>query len=160
VSDPTTTRTRVPAVDGWFTLDDEPHLLGTRCRESGTYYFPPETTMSRAPGFADSTLEPVELSRTGTIWSFTNAGYQPPEPYIPTSDPYEPFAIAAVALAEEQMVVLGQVVSDVSVEDLHIGMEVELVLDVLYSDDEHDYLVWKWKPTGAGATSAAAKGAA
>jgi hypothetical protein len=39
-------------------------------------------------------------------------------------------------------------------------MEVELVLDVLYSDDEHDYLVWKWKPTGAGATGTAAKGAA
>ena len=36
----------VPAVEGWFTLDDEPRLLGTRCRESGTYYFPPETTMS------------------------------------------------------------------------------------------------------------------
>ena len=39
--------------------------------------------MSRAPGNADSELVPVELSRTGTVWSFTNAGYQPPEPYVP-----------------------------------------------------------------------------
>ncbi len=89
------THTRVAAIEGWFTLDDEPHLLGTRCTQSGTYYFPPETTMSRAPGFADSELVPVELSRTGKIWSFTNAGYQPPEPYVPVTDPYEPFAIAA-----------------------------------------------------------------
>jgi len=136
-------------MEGWFTLDDEPRLLGTRCTQSGTYYFPPETTMSRAPGFAESTLEPVELSRTGTIWSFTNAGYQPPEPYIPVSDPYQPFAIAAVELAEEQLVVLGQVVEGVGVEDLHIGMEMELVLDTLYSDDDHDYVVWKWKPLAA-----------
>ena len=146
------TRTRVPAVEGWFTLDDEPHLLGTRCTQSGTYYFPPETTMSRAPGFADSELVPVELSRTGKIWSFTNAGYQPPEPYVPVTDPYEPFAIAAVELEAEQLVVLGQVVPGVSVEDLRIGMEMELVLDVLYSDDEHDYVVWKWKPTATAAT--------
>ena len=138
----------MPAIEGWFTLDDQPRLLGTRCRESGTYYFPPETTMSRAPGFADSPLDPVELSRTGTVWSFTNAGYQPPEPYIPVSDPYEPFAIAAVHLADEQLVVLGQVVAGVGVDDLSIGMEMELVLETLYSDDEHDYVVWKWKPVG------------
>ena len=25
-------------------------------------------------------------------------------------------------------------------------MEVELVLDVLYEDDDHEYLVWKWQP--------------
>lgn len=144
-------RTRVPAVEGWFTLDDEPRLLGTRCTDSGTYYFPPETTMSRAPGYADSTLEQVELSRRGTIWSFTNAGYQPPEPYIPTSEPYEPFAIAAVELAAEQIVVLGQVVSGVGVEDLRIGMEMELVLETLYSDEENDYVVWKWKPVAGAA---------
>ena len=147
------TRTRVPAVEGWFTLDDPPHLLGTRCTNSGTYYFPPETTMSRAPGFADSTLEPVELSRIGRIWSFTNAGYQPPEPYIPTTDPHEPFAIAAVELLEEQIVVLGQVASGFGVDELHVGMEMELVLETLYSDDESDYVVWKWKPVcdGSGA---------
>lgn len=141
-------RTRVPAVEGWFTLDDEPRLIGTRCVESGTYFFPPETTMSRAPGYASSELVPVELSRTGTLWSFTNAGYQPPEPYIPVTDPYEPFWIAAVHLEAEQMVVLGQVVAGVPAEELRIGAEMELVLDTLYSDDEHDYVVWKWQPVG------------
>jgi uncharacterized OB-fold protein len=142
----TVERTRVPAIEGWFTLDDEPHLLGTRCVGSGTYFFPPETTMSRAPGFADSELEPVQLSRTGKIWSYTNAGYQPPDPYVPVTDPYEPFCLAAVELAEEQLVVMGQVVAGVTVEQLHIGMEMELVLDTLSMDDEHEYVVWKWKP--------------
>jgi uncharacterized OB-fold protein len=139
---------REPAIEGWFTLDDEPRLIGTRCTDSGTYFFPPEQTMSRAPGFADSTLEAVELSRTGTVWSFTNAGYQPPEPFIPTTDPFEPFVIAAVELAAEQIVVLGQCVDGVTVEDLHLGLEMELVLDTLYVEDDTEFVVWKWQPIG------------
>ena len=57
-----------------------------------------------------------------------------------------PFALAAVELAAEKMVVLGQVVPGVSVDDLSVGDEVELVLDTLYEDDDHEYLVWKWRP--------------
>jgi len=150
----------VPAIDGWFTLDDQPRLLGTRCSGSGTYYFPPETTMSRAPGFADSELVPVELSRTGTLWSFTNAGYRPPDPYMPVTDPYEPFCIAAVELATEQIVVLGQTPAGVTVDDLHLGLEMELVLDTLYCDDEHEYVVWKWQPVGWVAADRALSGSA
>ena len=147
-------KTAVPAMEGWFAPDaDPPHLIGTRCTRSGTYFFPPERTMSRVPGFADSPLEEVALSRTGTLWSYTNAGYQPPEPYIALTDPFEPFAIAAVELAEEQMVVLGQVVADVDVDDLEVGMEMELVADVLYEDDDHRYMVWKWKPSGTNGRS-------
>lgn len=141
-------RTRVPAIDGWFTIDDEPRLIGTKCTESGTIFFPPETTMSRAPGHATSELVPVELSRTGRIWSYTNAGYQPPDPFIPVTDPYEPFFIAAVELEAEKLVVLGQVVAGVTHEDLGVGTEMELVLDTLYTDDDNDYLMWKWQPVG------------
>ncbi|MFN8051696.1 MAG: OB-fold domain-containing protein [Acidimicrobiales bacterium] len=143
-------RSRVAAVEGWFTLDDEPRLIGTRCSESGTVFFPPETTMSRAPGHSTAELVPVELSRTGRLWSYTNAGYQPPDPYIPVADPYEPFFIAAVELADEKMVVLGQCPAGVTADDLQVGAEMELVLDTLYSDDENDYMMWKWQPVGWG----------
>jgi uncharacterized protein len=67
------------------------------------------------------------------------------------ADPYVPFALVAVELAEEQMVVMGQVVPGVGVDDLRIGDEVELVLDTLHEDDEHEYMVWKWRPS-SGAT--------
>jgi uncharacterized OB-fold protein len=50
-------------------------------------------------------------------------------------------------------VVLGQVVADVAVEDLEVGMEMELVADVLHEDDEHRYMIWKWKPTGTKGSS-------
>ena len=148
-----TAPTRVPAIEGWFSLDGEPHLIGTRCTDSGTYFFPPETTMSRAPGFADSELVPVPLSRTGTLWSYTNAGYQPPEPFVARTDPFEPFCIAAVELADEQLVVLGQCPQDVTVDDLSVGMEMELVIDTLDVVDGTELVMWKWQPTGWGTTS-------
>ena len=139
-------KTRLPAIEGWFTLDDEPHLVGTRCTACGTAFFPPADGFCRNPTCDGRDLEPVELSRTGTVWSYTDARYQPPPPYIPQTDPYEPFAIAAVELAGEQMVVMGQVAAGHGIDDLSVGTPVELVLETLHEDDEHEYLVWRWKP--------------
>jgi uncharacterized OB-fold protein len=149
-------KTRLPAVEGWFTLDDEaPVLLGSRCTSCGNFAFPKETYFCRNPHCQGKEFAETPLSRTGKVWSYTNAGYQPPEPYV-AADPYVPFAIAAVELAAEQMVVMGQVVPGVDVEDLHVGDEVEVVLGTLYEDDEHEYVVWKWRPlAGAGTTGAA-----
>jgi hypothetical protein len=144
------TKSRVPAVEGWFTLDeDAPALLGSRCTSCGTYAFPAETYFCKNPACTGSAFDQVELSRRGTVWSYTDARYQPPPPYLP-AEPYVPFAIAAVELAAEKMVVMGQVVPGVTVEDLKVGTEVELVLDTLYEDDEHEYLVWKWRPVESG----------
>jgi uncharacterized OB-fold protein len=147
--------TRVPAVEGWFTLGDDngtaPALLGSRCTGCGTYAFPAEASFCRNPDCASTEFESVELSRRGRIWSYTDARYQPPPPYV-AADPYVPFCLAAVELAAEKLVVMGQVVDGVTVDDLTVGDEVELVIDTLYSEDGTDYLVWKWKPaTGPGA---------
>ena len=67
------------------------------------------------------------------------------------ADPYVPFCLAAVELDAEKLVVMGQVTAGVSVDDLSVGDEVELVVETLYSEDGTDYLVWKWRPLGAGA---------
>jgi uncharacterized protein len=40
----------------------------------------------------------------------------------------------------------GLTIRDVNVDQLSIGMEVELTLGTLYTDEDHEYLVWKWKP--------------
>jgi uncharacterized OB-fold protein len=140
---------KLPAVEGWFTLDGaRPRLLGTRCQRCGTYFFPKETFFCRNPGCGSSDLEAVELSSRGRLWSYTNNCYAPPPPYV-ASDPFEPYAIAAVELEPERMVVLGQVEAGVGVERLEVGMPMELVLGTLYEDAKHEYLVWKWKPLAA-----------
>ncbi|MGH9208744.1 MAG: Zn-ribbon domain-containing OB-fold protein [Acidimicrobiales bacterium] len=142
-------KTRVPAIEGWFTMDEaEPRLLGSRCTTCGTYFFPREGFFCRNPECDGSEFEEAPLSRSGRIWSFTDNRYQPPAPYVP-ADPFEPYAIAAVELEEEKMVVLGQLLPGTEVGSLKAGDPVEMVLDTLYEDDDHAYLVWKWKPTGA-----------
>ncbi len=137
---------QAPAVEGWYTMDNQqPHLIGSCCKDCGTYYFPKQSNYCKNPNCDSSEFDEVELSRTGKIWSYTNNCYQPPEPYV-SADPFEPYAIAAVELEKEKMIVLGQVVKGTTVEDLKVGDEVEMVLETLFEDDQSDKVVWKWKP--------------
>jgi uncharacterized OB-fold protein len=131
-----------PAIEGWFTTGEEPALVGTRCRDCGTVFFPRETAFCRNPRCNGTDLDETELARRGRVWSYTDARYQPPPPYVPRTDPYEPFALAAVELEEEGLVVLGQVADGYGVDDLSIGTPVELVVEPL----DESSLIWRWKP--------------
>jgi uncharacterized OB-fold protein len=153
------TASRSPAIEGWFTLDGkEPRLLGSRCTACGTYFFPHTKGFCRNPDCEGTEFEQVPLSRTGRIWSYTNACYQPPEPFV-APDPFVPFAIAAVELEKEKMIVLGQVVAGVDADALSIGMPVELVLETLYRDGAEDKVIWKWRPLAGARPPTGAKNA-
>jgi uncharacterized OB-fold protein len=134
------------AVDGWFTTGAEPHLVGTRCSSCGTYFFPPEAVFCRNPRCDGTSLGTVELSRRGRVWSFAVNHYAAPPPSIST-DPFEPYAVAAVELDEERMVVLGQVATGTDLDELRVGAEAELVVEPIVPGS--DEVVWKWKPVGA-----------
>ncbi len=138
----------VPVISGWFTTGTAPALLGTRCSECGTVFFPPATGLCANPACRGRELVETELSRTGTVWSCTDARYQPPPPYV-AADPYEPFAIVAVELAAEQLVVLGQVANGYGVDDVSVGASVELVVETLHELDGVPQLVWRWKPVAS-----------
>jgi uncharacterized OB-fold protein len=141
------TKKRVPAVPGWFTLDEAaPCLLGSRCTKCGAVFFPRESAFCRNPVCAGRDFEEAPLSRSGRLWSVTDNHYAPPAPYV-SKDPFEPYAIAAVELEAEKLVVLGQVVPGVAARELEVGQEMELVLGALFEDAENEYLVWKWRPT-------------
>ena len=136
-----------PVVDGLFTTGAEgPCLIGSCCASCGTYYFPKLSTFCRNPECGSDIFDQVELSRTGKLWSFTNACYQPPAPFV-SPDPFVPYAIAAVELDREKMIVLGQIVDGVGVESLRAGMAMELVLGtILASGEGGEAATWKWKP--------------
>ena len=138
-------KTRVPAIEGWFTTGDEPALLGNRGKETGSYFFPRTLAFSRNPAAPSEALEEVELGRRGRVWSFTTNHYPPPEPYV-APDPFVPYTVVAVELADEHMVVLGQLADGADPATLKVGDEVELELGTLYEDDDHEYVVWKWRP--------------
>jgi len=139
------TETATPAIEGWFTTGPDPALVGTRCTTCETVYFPRASGFCRNPGCSGEEFAEVELSRRGTIWSYTDAQYQPPPPYVPSTDPYVPFALAAVELPEG-LVVLGQVAEGYGVADLRVGAEAEVVVETLYSDETGERTIWRWKP--------------
>lgn len=143
-------KTRVPAVPGLFTVEPEVALVGSRCSACGSYFFPREQVVCRNPRCRSTQLEACELSRAGTLWSFTSSAYRPPPPFV-APEPFEPFALAAVELAREKLVVLGQVVRGVLPEALRVGMSMQLTMELLDESDDEQRMVWKWAPASEGA---------
>src|SRR4051812_47010992 len=141
-------KTRVPAVEGWFTMDEAaPALVGGRGVDSGSYYWPTAMAVSGNPSAPGEDREPVELSRTGKLWSWTTNHYAPPEPYV-APDPFVPYTVCAVELAAEKMVVLGGLATGADAEQLAVGMEMELVLGPLFTEADTEHMVWQWAPRG------------
>ncbi|MBB3079551.1 putative OB-fold protein [Streptomyces violarus] len=143
-------RTRTPVVAGWFAGDgDAFRLLGTRCAACTSVFFPREDHHCRNPSCTGRELEEIALSRRGRIWSYTDSRYRPPSPYVSDPElPWEPCALIAVELEAERIVVLGQAAPGVTVADLTVGMEAEVVPGVLHEDPETAWTTWHWRPTG------------
>ncbi len=145
-------KNRAPAVEGMFTMDPErPSLIGGRSTSNGSYYFPKDLGGNDPSCIGDDKREEVLLSRVGKVWSYTSADYPPALPYVINEEPFQPFVIAAVQLEKESMVICGQMMPGIEIADMKVGMDVQLALDVLFEDDECEYMVWKWEPiSGAG----------
>ncbi|HEY9563368.1 MAG TPA: OB-fold domain-containing protein [Nocardioides sp.] len=135
-----------PAIEGWFTTGPEPALLASACTECGNLAFPAEREFCKNPACSGESFETRELSRRGTVWSYTDAQYQPPAPYIPAADPYVPFALAAVELPEG-LVILGQLANGFGVNDVKVGSPVELIVETAWTDEDGEKTMWKWLPT-------------
>ncbi|MCU1603438.1 MAG: hypothetical protein JWO22_4147 [Frankiales bacterium] len=140
-----------PAIAGWFRAEPEPALLGSRCTTCSTIAFPKAKSFCGNPACDGTEFEELALSNRGTVWSYTDAQYQPPPPYIPASDPYVPFALAAVELPEG-LTVLGQLAAGYGVRDVRVGSPVELVVEPVYTDEEGERTIWRWKPVTEGAS--------
>ncbi|WP_190138535.1 Zn-ribbon domain-containing OB-fold protein [Streptomyces longispororuber] len=143
-------RRKAPVVARWFAGEgDAFRLLGTRCSRCGAVFFPREDDFCRNPQCGDGELSEVALSPRGRVWSFTDGRYRPPAPYVSDPElPWRPYTLIAVELEAERMVVLGQGAPGVTVADLEVGMEVEVVSGVLHEDAETTWTTWHWRPLG------------
>ncbi len=107
-----------PIAPGLWTDEAEPRLIGGR-RASGEIVFPVPD------GDAAALVEPVGLSRRGTLWSWTTQSFEPKAPYA-GSQPFTAYLIGYVELPGEVIVethIVGAVPAD-----LTIGMAMELVI--------------------------------
>ena len=112
----------------------------------GTIVFPPRDGACPNPDCDSDTLEPTTLSRRGRVWSYTENHYAPPPPYV-AADPFEPYALAAVELDDEGIVVLGPGGQGrAAPPTCASAWRCSSSSTRCYRDDEHEYLVYVWAP--------------
>lgn len=139
---------QVPVAEGLFTWpSDAPRLIGSRCNECGTHVFPAQGSCPKCTG---TDVESVELSDTGTLWTWTVQAFPPKAPpYLGEVDPqkFEPFGVGYVELPGEVKVESRLTVGDP--DQLEIGMEMELVVIPLARDEAGDEVVtFAFAPVG------------
>ncbi len=129
-----------PIVDGIFELDaaGHPTLLGGRSASSGWCHFPQGEV---CPYTGADDVEPVRLSRTGTLWAWTAvtaapAGYHGPVPY----------GFGVVELPEG-LRVLGRL-TEPDPARLTFGQPMTTVVERLPDGDGGEVAVWAFAPVG------------
>ena len=111
-----------------------------RCLDCGIYLFGQAVF---CPACSSARLEPVDLSRTGTLYSYTIVrvppdGWPGPVPYV----------LGEVELPEGPHV-LAEVI-DVAHDRVKVGMEVRLALEEVRSGESGPALmVYKWAPAAS-----------
>jgi len=123
---------------GLVTEDSPPRLIGGRERTSGRVVFP-------CPSGA--LYEPVALSRSGTLWSYTIQRYRPKSPPYAGPEAFRPWPVGYIELPGE--VIVEARLTDVAFEDIHIGMPLELTLIPLDPDAADPVMIPAFRPAGA-----------
>ncbi|HEY5024095.1 MAG TPA: OB-fold domain-containing protein [Acidimicrobiales bacterium] len=123
--------------EGLFTDSDPPRLLGSRCTSCGCHHFPRHDT---CPYCAADGTTPVELSDTGTLWSWTTVTTAPPG-----YGGDVPYGFGVVELPEGLRVVSRLTEADPSL--LSAGQPMALVVvPVGVDDDGHRVVTYAFAP--------------
>jgi uncharacterized protein len=131
---------RVMVRDGLFTDGAPPALLGSRCEACGASHFPRHQT---CPYCSVEDPRPVELGRSGTLWSWT-AVTAPPPGYIGVT----PYGVGVVELPEGIRVITRLTESDPAA--LTLGCPMQLQIVVLHTDDAgNDVITYAFAPVAA-----------
>ena len=123
---------------------DDPQLIGGRCVACGSVTFPAPSSCARC-GVTD--IEQHLLPRRGTLWTFTTQEFLPKEPYAggETMETFKPYGVGLVQLGDEVRVEGRLTTADVN--ELRIGMEMEVVVVPFRVDPDGDSVVtFAFKP--------------
>ena len=145
---PLTDKKRISVAPSRFRLTGENgadgSLVGTACNVCGAYFF---GTLVFCQSCSSSDVRSVELSRTGSLYSYTivraaPAGWQGDVPY----------ALGQVQTKEGPHVI--SEIVDTPFKEIRVGMELELTAAVGGQDSQgNDLVVYKWKRPGVAAHS-------
>ncbi len=119
----------------WRLQDQRYRLQGSRCSACGDLQFPPRII---CPKCRSQELAPYQFSGKGTVYSFSTV-YQSAPPF----EPYIPYVVALVDLPEGPRITTQ--LTDVSPEEVEIGMPVEMVVRKISEEGERGLIVYGYK---------------
>ena len=118
-----------PLKQGLFEISgsspEDVHLIGSRCEDCGCVFFPQREICLNC---AKRSLEGVRLSKRGKLDTFTIVYQVPPGALVKA-----PYAIGRILLPEG--VYVGSLLGDCDIEDLKMGMNMEIALEGLSEDE-------------------------
>ena len=125
-------RRQIPVADGLFTWPSvEPRLVGTRCLSCGEVFFPTQAVCSNC---SSRDTEEMLFSCRGILDLYTCSRYPTPGYTGPS-----PLCIGFIKLPEGTRIIAP--LTETDVEDLRIGMEMELVVRTVATDQQGNDLM-------------------
>jgi uncharacterized OB-fold protein len=122
---------KVPIREGMFTEGPDGSLIGSKCRTCGHILAPLTTTCCYCRG---EDLQEIELSRHGKLYSYTVV--HQPHPKFGA-----PYSVGFIELPEGP-----RIFAPLKGKDFRVGMEMELLLEKLWDDNENEIIGPKFKP--------------
>jgi hypothetical protein len=119
----------------WRNNKQRYQLVGEECPHCKEKIFPPRDV---CPSCDKEAKVPYVLSGKGEVFSYSTV-YQPPAGF----DKYAPYTVAMIKLEEGPMV--SAQLTDVDVNDVKVGMSVEMVTRALREDGERGMIVYGYK---------------
>jgi len=134
----------IPVQEGLWTTppdkNEKPQLIGSRCPSCGELFFP-RKEKGLCVHCQKQGLEDIKLSREGKINSFTVVMIRPAGGYYKGPVPYAYGAVHLKDSVEFYTLFTG------NLDELIVGMDVELVIEKLFDDEEgNEVITYKFKP--------------
>jgi len=130
---------RIPFAEGLFIEDaDGGALLASRCRSCGKAFFP---RRANCPGCFGTDMEDMTLRNTAKLYTFTISR-------MPAFKYEAPFALGWVEFPEGVRVVAQ--IKGWENKPLKIGMDMKLIIDKLWGEEEREVIGYKFEPVIGG----------
>ena len=145
----TQTKKPIPVKQGLYKIpaseNEEAALIGCYCPSCGETFFPKRDICQNCQSV---NLEEITLSRRGKIYSFTIVMQRPATYY----QGIVPYSFGWVELPEGLRI--ETLFTECDLDDLFLGMEVEMVLDRLHEEKDNQVVCHKFRPIQAKENSA------
>ena len=136
---------QVPIAEGLFTWpSNDPRLIGSKCNNCGVVTFPAQNS---CPACSSTDTANIELERRGKLWTFTLQCFLPNRPPYEgpeTPETFQPFGVGYVELPDQTRVQTRIKTRDVN--RLHVGMDMELVVEKYIERDGKDVVAYFFTP--------------